>query len=362
MIELCEFRVQEEHAHLLFAADEGRRLGDMRVVVVRTDDPRFPEIGKLQCSLMAKPQGMFFAGWSLLRRYTRAEIEGADLFHLTITAVFEPAGEECGTVYNESNACRYMFSPERDLGRIYPGLTLDADTCGGGRVQASDLRLDLRKAPKTKDIARTIADEWIVSQRLAELLVDADLTGFDLRSVRHKARYEDDPIVWSRVPSGRNLLHRATEAGLTEQSWPFYVWLNRPEQAELVERARTEHAELLGQRARRHGKPLPTWYQLVITSRPVRTVAPIRFGSDPFDKVNRCRCPHGHVAGLNLLSEVFVDRSDWDGGDIIRTKELVGVRRGLLVAAPILLISPRFRKLLVDHSIKGWKGDIAYLH
>lgn len=365
MIEFCELRVHEEYAHLLFAEDEGKRLGDtVRLVVLRTDDPRFPEVGRLDRELMAKggrPRQSFFAGWDLIYRYTQAELERAEFFHLMITAVFEPAGEECGTVYDESKACQHVFSPERDLSHIYRGLTLGPDICGAGRVQVSDLMLDLRKAPKTRDIARTIANEWIVSQRLAELLVDAKLTGFDLRPVRHKARYQDDPVCFVKVPSGREILRQAAEAGFTDDSWSYYVWLNRPERAELLERARMEHAELLGRRAQRRGKPLPVWHQLVVTSRPVRTVAPTRFGEGLFSEENRYRCPRGHVVGLNLLSEVFAERSDWDGSDIICTKELVGARRGVLVPAPMVLISPRFRKVLVDHKIKGWKTDVAYL-
>lgn len=365
MIELCELRVPEEHAHLLFAADEGKRLGDtVRLVVLRTDDPRFPEVGRLDREIgitAQSPPRYFFAGWNLIHQYMRTEIDIAELFHLMITAVFEPAGETCGTVYDESNTCQHVFSLEKDVGHIYPGLTIGPDTCGAGRVQVSDLVLDLRKAPKTRDIARTIADEWIVSQRLAELLVDAKLTGFAFRPVRHKARFQDDPVCYAKVPSGRELLRQAAEAGLTEQSWAYYVWLNRPERAELVERASMEHAELLGRRAQRRGKPLPVWYQLVVTSRPLRTVAPTRFGEGLFEEQNRYRCPHGHVVGLNLLSEVFVDRSDWDGSDIACTKELVGARRGVLVPAPLLLISPRFRRLLVEHRIKGWKVDVGYL-
>ncbi|HET6239997.1 MAG TPA: hypothetical protein VFE41_34310 [Acetobacteraceae bacterium] len=61
-------------------------------------------------------------------------------------------------------------------------------------MQVPDLVLDLRKAPKTADIASTIAGEWIVSQRLAEILLSSGLTGFELRPARHRARYEDDPV------------------------------------------------------------------------------------------------------------------------------------------------------------------------
>ena len=48
------------------------------------------------------------------------------------------------------------------------------------------------------EVWRTInaidADEWIVSQRLAELLVETNMAGFELRPVRHKARYQEDAM------------------------------------------------------------------------------------------------------------------------------------------------------------------------
>ena len=42
--------------------------------------------------------------------------------------------------------------------------------------------------------AQTIADEWIVSQRLAELLTREKMTGFELRPIRHSASLGDDTI------------------------------------------------------------------------------------------------------------------------------------------------------------------------
>jgi len=62
--------------------------------------------------------------------------------------------------------------------------------------------------PKGKEIATTIANEIIVSQRLAEKMIDAGLTGFELRPVRHKARYEDDPVDLRQVPTGARFFKR----------------------------------------------------------------------------------------------------------------------------------------------------------
>ena len=144
MRELLELRVNEEYAQSLFSANEGVHLSDdmVRKVLLPTDDPRIAKIAELQN--WCRTQGeRFFFGWSFHRYYSEAELKAAALFHLEITAVCEPAGEECGTVYDESTACSY---------------------CGAERKQVSGLRLDLRKAPKSNDLARTIADEWIVSR------------------------------------------------------------------------------------------------------------------------------------------------------------------------------------------------------
>jgi hypothetical protein len=344
MNECLELRVREEYAMTLGLASEGKLIDSdigIRKVLLPIEDPRLERIGKLDRELQASGTCAYW-GWDYRRRYSRSELQQAELLHLRITAAFEPAGEECGTLYDESTACCQ---------------------CGAGRTQVSGLVLDMRKVPKNKDIARTIADEWVVSQRLAELLVETDMTGFDLQPVRHKARYEDDPVNLARVPSGKQLLRRAEVAGVTPFSWPFHVWLNRREQSGLLHKAEGGYAELARKRHRRARTELPTWYQLIISSPPVRIVPPTRFGVSPFDDDPERKhvCPLGHVGGLNLLSELHVARSSWDGSDMAVTSSLVGARRGLLVPAPLVLISPRLWRLLKTEKMKGWKIEVAHL-
>jgi len=86
-------------------------------------------------------------------------------------------------------------------------------------------------------------------------------------------------------------------------------------------------------------------------------------GVRPFDPdaEGRYRCPLGHVAGLARLSEVFVSRAGWDGSDVACTTEMVGTRRGVLVPAPLLLISPKFYRLLRDGGVKGYRIEVARL-
>lgn len=164
MREVCEFRVVEDFAAKLFAENEGKKLGDtVRKVELATDDPRFDRIGQLQRETRATTGRSFFHGWILRRRYTNPELAAADCFRWSVTTAFEPAGEECGTQYDESKAC---------------------PKCGAGAKQASDLFLDWKQIPKGKDISRTIAGEIIVSKRLVELFRQQGITGAEFRAVR----------------------------------------------------------------------------------------------------------------------------------------------------------------------------------
>jgi hypothetical protein len=342
MRETCEFRLQEKFANLLLGEDEGKRLGDsVRKIVLGTDDPRYKEVGAIQNKLRRKNE-FFFYDWVFHRKYSCEELESAVLFELWPTAAFEPTGEMCGTTYDESVAC---------------------PLCGAGAVQTSDLWLDFRKIPRGKDIARTIADEVIISQRLAEIMMDAGITGFSVRPARHKALYEYDRLYFARVPSGRLLLQKAQDLGLTPDMGRFWVWLNRPEQLEIERKARLENAELKTARALRANKQWPVWHQLVIDSKPVQVAPATRFGNKPFDEdvEGKNRCPSGHLPGLAMLSELFVNQADWDGSDWARTAEFVGTRRGELRPRNMMLVSQKVRKLFLEHHIKGVAFEVAHL-
>jgi len=248
MREIVEFRVVQRFASMLFRVGEGKRLGDsIRKIEIDTRDPRFVEIGRLQRELQAKHNSSFFLGWGINRSYTIEELAKAACFQLTVSAVFEPAGEECGTEYDETKACA---------------------TCGVGAIQVGGLRLDLRKVPKRADIARTIANEIIVSQRFAEQMIDAGLTGFELSPVRHKARYEDDPLDFREVPTGIEILRRAVAAGAPHPTGRFMVWLNRAENRRLVQKARAEFATSKAEQDLFEHQSMPVWHQLVVTSDP----------------------------------------------------------------------------------------------
>lgn len=344
MREIYEFRVVEDFAGRLFAPGEGKNIGSKIVRLIELDgnDPRLPKIGEMQRLIKQESGRAFFHGWHIERQYSTRETQEAKLFTLWITAVFEPAGEECGTKYDESTAC---------------------PKCGAGATQVSDLRLDMRKIPKNKDIAGTIANEIIVSQRLAEKMIDAGLTGFELRPVRHKARYEDDPLDLHQVPTGGEILRKAEAAGAPHPTGKFWVWLNRTENRALLDQARAEYAALKGEEDRRKGEPMPVWHQLVVTLNTAEIVAPTRVGINPFDDdpKGECRCPLGDLIGLNLLSEVSISAASRGDADIVCSRQFIGVRRGLLRPRRVMLISPKFWKLIESESLKDVDIEVAHL-
>jgi hypothetical protein len=342
MRETAELRVDEDYASKLFADSEGTKLGIARKITIAIDDPRFARIGELQREIKSDTNRSFFYGWRIKRQYTHEELAEAKSLKLVVAATFEPAGEECGTKYDESTAC---------------------PKCGAGASQVSDLRLDLRKVPKGKEIATTIANEIILSQRLAERMTDAGLTGFELCPVRHKARYEDDPLDLRQVPIGREILQKAEAAGAPRPTGKFTVWLKRAENRALYDQARAEYATLKGEESKRSGEPMPVWHQLVVTSNTAEIVGPTRVGINPFDDdpKGECRCPLGDLIGLNLLSEVSISVASRGEFDIVCSRQFIGVRRGLLRPHRVILISPKFWKLLESERIKGVNIEVAHL-
>ncbi len=181
MREIVEFRVGERFSSLLFSDKEGKKLGeDVRKIEINTNDVRFSRIGELQDQLRHEKDEPFFYGWDIRRQYSAAELRAATLLHWKIWSVFEPAGEECGTVYDESTAC---------------------PRCGAGAAQVGPLILELKRIPKSKDFSRTIAGEIVVSKRGGDLFVRNGLDGVKLTPVRDSRAPDTESKDWFQLQS-----------------------------------------------------------------------------------------------------------------------------------------------------------------
>ncbi len=160
MKEIHEFRIFKDHYHLL-PSNNAKFNGMVYVLNISKDDPLFQQIGREEMELRNKRREALFSFWDVSRIYTKKELADAELFHFFIKTAFEPTGEECGTVYDETLAC---------------------EICGANRRQGGPLKLKKGSIPK-KDIARTIAGEVVVSERFAEFVKQRGLRGILLEQV-----------------------------------------------------------------------------------------------------------------------------------------------------------------------------------
>lgn len=302
MDETIEFRIPEDNAKKYLDATDGICLGgSVRKVIVKVSDPLFERIGRIDCAFRLQGES-FFTAWIPRRRYKIGELQTAKCLSLNVKRVLEVTGEQFGTLYDHSSRCKY---------------------CGVGGEQVSDLILASRwlpKNPKTT-IAKTIGGEVVVSKTFVELFQAKGLSGADFKVVRQ---------------------HKNPE--LT----------------------------------------VPGWYQMLTRSSDLKIVAPTRAGVSPFDdgsepllnnskildqlEINGSwcdrqgvyRCPLGHTIGLSLLSELTIECFS-ENLDIALTKQRVGVMRGLLRPQPILVVSPRFRAIMVEERMEGMGFDIVHL-
>lgn len=143
---------------------------------MQSNDPRLAQLIEWQREARAmgrRGTGLFA---SVSRRYDPSEWNSAELYQLSVTAIFEPAGEERGTHYDYSAAC---------------------PVCGAGRSRIGPLHLNLRRIPKGAAIARTIAgDEIIVHERVRDGILGADLTGVELERVSASDDARDANAPW----------------------------------------------------------------------------------------------------------------------------------------------------------------------
>lgn len=166
MKEFLEIRINKDYADLLFREDEGKAAGSfVKVVELSTSDPRYRQIPVIAANLMKEKNAHFYFGWKIKRKYKKSEIRNAPLLHMKIDTIFEPAGEERGTTYDEASAC---------------------SICGANASQTSPLMLSEGDIPK-KDIAETIAGEVVVSERFVKAAQKVNLRGVKFEPILYKS-------------------------------------------------------------------------------------------------------------------------------------------------------------------------------
>lgn len=162
MNEILEIRINYDYANLLFESDDGKNVGtSVRIVELSTKDPRCAQIPIIDHELKLKYGKRFFFGWRIKRKYNSKELDAAELLHLKFNTVFDPSGEECGTLYDELYAC---------------------EICGANRKQVGPLVLKKGTIP-LKDVAKTISGEIVVSQKFVDVTLFCGLRGIAFQPI-----------------------------------------------------------------------------------------------------------------------------------------------------------------------------------
>ena len=301
MKEIVEFRIIMRYAHLLFRDDEGTNLGDsVKVVRIDKNDPRFNAIGELQ-KKARENNALFFTCFDYKRSYTETEINNAEWFLMFRTRHFEPTGEECGTIYDESSAC---------------------PICGSGAKQLSPLKLKRSSIPKA-DMAESIAwgDETIVSERFVNMVKDNNLKGMDFEPVISSANRGQKLNYYQVRPQCYLDFSKKTVFGQT----PF---------------------NLSGE------FPGCTLEGVQPDGTLVKKVIPPEI----------YKCPNGDNMGLRILSEVYIKTSPiLDDLDFFASKQTVGGRGGVIRQHHLFFCSNRMMRLIKENNLKGFKFEVAHI-
>ncbi|WP_309892353.1 hypothetical protein [Archangium sp.] len=274
MRETIELSISSDKAAPFLPPEAGEDRGLTRHLVLPSNDPLLEKIREHEQEWQRRGSTML-TDLEIHREYTSKELQKAELLWLRVRPFFEPTGEDCGTVYDETQAC---------------------PKCGFGARQVSPLHLDLKRIPK-RDIARTLGGEIVVSARLAEQMKAEGLRGYEL-----------GPVV------------------------------------------------------SRQGKSTPHWYQLLVPECLVELAPRTRVGADFFvPEPDEARCSEGHVAGFDILSEVYVQRSSVGEADWLCTRQAVGPRMGAYRPLPLLLISQRLYRFLTAREVMRFDVEVAHL-
>lgn len=161
------------------------------------------------------------------------------------------------------------------------------------------LKINISKIPKKADIAKTIAsDEWLVNQKVIDALVSSKFTGFTFESVKSVSRNQSNV----------------------------------------------------------------NWYQITINST-VMVSLQTRFGNffKPNLDVKSIMSSCGHEIKHLAYSELYLDKSTWDGSDFCVTNYYFGGQAGVVYPFQYIVISKNAYDCLVRNKIKGFSVEIAHL-
>jgi hypothetical protein len=276
MREILELRMSTEEAERHLPSGVGKDLGyGVRRLLLDVEDPLVEKLRALEAEYRAQGTTLF-SMCEVSRHYTPRELRAAEFLLVEFWPFFRPTGEECGTLYDESTACSF---------------------CGAGGRQVNALHLELRRIPKSRDLALTMGGEYVISSQLAEVLRQHRITGYELRPIVSKGGRPGSDHHQLVIPSAIAEIVPPTRAGRTYLA------------------------------------PEP----------------------DPN------RCPEGHILGHRLLSPLHLSRNSLGELDWVFTRQRFGSRQGLFRPYPLMIVTQRLYRLLAEQKVRCLHAEVVHL-
>jgi hypothetical protein len=277
MREILELRMSGEEAALHVPGYDTKGLDPLDTVRLHLDvhDPLVEKLRAVEAGYRARGTTLFTM-CEVSFRYTPSELQAAERLKVEFWPFFMPSGEECGTRYDDARAC---------------------PLCGAGAPQLGELRLNVGRIPKSRDLAVTPGAEFVVSSRLVKAMRAHRITGFELRPVLSKGGKPTEAWHQLIIPSATVELAPPTLCG------------------------------------RSYLAPEP----------------------------DETRCPRGHVLGRRLLSPLHVARSSLRALDWQALRGLLGSRQGLFRPHPLFIISQRLYRLLKKLKVRNLNEEVVHL-
>lgn len=277
MREILELRTSEEEAALYVPPDVGETLpmGHVRRLLLDVNHPLVEKLRAIELEYRAQGTTLF-SMCVVKRHYTPRELRAAEYVMVGFWPFFRPTGAECGTRYDDSTAC---------------------PRCGSGARQANELHLELRRIPKSRDIAITMGGEYVITSRLAEVLRQHRITGYELRPIVSKGGRPTSDHHQLVIPSATAEVVPPTQAG----------------------------------------------------------------GNYLYPEPDSSRCPDGHVLGHQLLSSLYVSRDSLGDLDWVFTRQKFGMRGNLYHPLPRMIVTQRLYRLLAEQKVRHLQAEVVHL-
>jgi len=277
MREILELRMSEEEARRYVPPGEGETLplGHVRRLLLEVNHPLVEQLRAIELEYRAQGTSLF-STCDVERHYTPRELQAAEYVMVGFWPFFRPTGAECGTHYDDSAACPH---------------------CGSGARQANELHLELRRIPKSRELAITQGGEYVITSRLVDILCQHRITGYELRPIVSRGGRPAPDHHQLIIPSATAEVVPPTHAG------------------------------------RSYLSPEP----------------------------DSSRCPEGHVLGLQLLSSLYVSRDSLGELDWVFTRQKFGRRVGLFHPLPMMIVTQRLYRLLVAQKVRHLHAEAVHL-